>query len=120
MTRKKPLSQLKRPRRRLGDALRFCLSCPLCCSGRIGVIRWGERTTRFECQSCELRFSLDLKQTADTLTQRAERFENTTGWRYGEKTLMLGGVEGARELGKFIDDARQVYPGARYAWKETD
>jgi transcription elongation factor Elf1 len=118
-SREKPLAELKRPRRRLGDRLREVLNCPLClCPGeKTSVIRWGERTTRFECRRCGLRFSLDLKQMAQALRRpkaRPDLFEEglPEPWisHEQEKSFYLAGGA-AEELADFIDGARKLRPG---------
>jgi hypothetical protein len=124
-SRRKPLADLKRPRRRLGDELRPLLNCPLCVSSRINVIRWGEKTTRFECDGCGLRFSLDLAQLAGVLREpkRDRVFDSPLGGIYIALLLEAKGSNladgGAEELGDFIDKARTVYPGGK-VWRKPN
>lgn len=115
-SRRKPLGDLKRPRRRLGDELRPVLTCPLCVSPRVDVLRWGEKTTRFVCDSCGVRFSLDLHQLAQTLIEPKHPGMFEEGLAEGpffhprsDKTRYLAGGA-AEDLGAFIDRARQMKP----------
>jgi hypothetical protein len=70
MTRAKPLSESKRPRRRSGELIRMFFGCPFCLrSGlnggetlRVVAYRW--RSVRVECDACGGRFSFDPFQLA--------------------------------------------------------
>lgn len=132
-SRAKPLADLKRPRRRLGEQLRPLLNCPLCLGGRIDVMRWGENTTRLACDGCGLRFSIDLGQLARTLREPARegRFE-AIGAMFGGMILsamaeMKAGDladGGAEEIGELIEQLRHVKPeghATRRPWpKDTE
>lgn len=116
-SRRKPVSDLKRPRRRLGDTVRPLLNCPLCLQlgEKTNVIRWGEHTTRFECRRCGLRFSIDLGQLARTLIKPTSprAFESIAGMFFPllleEKTSALADGE-AEWIGEQIERLRHVKP----------
>lgn len=68
-TKPKPLEEMQRPMRRVGDVVRQMLACPLCkvdpevSAAYLRVVAYRANTIRIECRICGLRFSL----TADAL-----------------------------------------------------
>lgn len=71
MTERRPIWELRRPRKRLGETLRAFLTCPLCANnpggwkpGEPRVVAFREETVRLECEHCGLRFSVSPRQLA--------------------------------------------------------
>jgi hypothetical protein len=73
MTRRRHTLDTKRPRRALGQQLRVLVSCPGC-RGDVRIVAYRENTVRFECESCELRFSLDPVQLGKAVLFHPDAF----------------------------------------------
>lgn len=71
VTKRKSIDETKRPWRGAGAALREVLHCPLCTTGDVKMVAYRTKTTRCECTTCGLRFSLAPLDVANTLRLRA-------------------------------------------------
>lgn len=111
---KKPLHELKRPRRRLGDKVRELISCPLCWSF-VRVVAWRDQSARVECRNCGFRFTVELEQIPAAMRKAIDR-------RGDDPDLadLIPDPTGMKRLttwtADYIDKARQVYPGSGRTW----
>lgn len=85
-------------------------------------MRWTDRTTRFVCDRCGLRFSIDLKQMADTLRspKRTGAFEDigeSMGFTFTLAQKAVLGEGGAEWLGGYVEAWRVVKPPSAAAKK---
>jgi hypothetical protein len=76
MTLRKPLDELQRPNRALGELLRLCVWCPLC-RGDVKAIAYRARTTRLECVDCSQRFSIPRMELEPGIDRERLRKELT-------------------------------------------
>jgi hypothetical protein len=63
----------RRPRRVLSGWLRDRLRCPGC-QGHVRIVRFREKTCRFECTTCKLRFGLEVLALAEAMFKHAEDY----------------------------------------------
>jgi hypothetical protein len=78
VTKRLEIDAMRRPRRRIGEMLRFAVCCPVCAPKQVEtfnsgkpklghhgsivhsrIIAWRRYNIRFECENCGLRFSVD-------------------------------------------------------------
>lgn len=69
-TKRKLITETKRPWRGAGAAMREVLHCPLCTTGDVKMVAYRTKTTRCECTACGLRFSVGPLDVANTLRLR--------------------------------------------------
>lgn len=70
-TKRKTIDETKRPWRAVGGELREMIGCPLCAARSVRVVAYRKNTVRFECATCDLRFSLSPLDVANALRLRA-------------------------------------------------
>lgn len=82
-TKLKPRAESLRPNRRLGEALRMTVGCPLCrvlpafIGNTLRVVAWRSHTVRLECPKCGLRFSIDTDEGEHAFSQAIRRTPDT-------------------------------------------
>jgi transcription elongation factor Elf1 len=76
VTRRKPLSESKRPRRQASESIRAFFGCPFCSTGGglsdaepLRVVAYRRKTVRVECSECGGRFSFNPLQLADAVAR---------------------------------------------------
>jgi len=76
VTRRKPLSESKRPRRHASADIRAFFGCPFCKasdftgeSDVLRVVAYRRKTVRVECSECGGRFSFDAFQVSDAMAK---------------------------------------------------
>ena len=113
---KRPLHELQRPRRRLGEKIRELISCPLCWRG-VKVVAWRKETARVECPACGFRFTLELDQIPPAIRKGCAVYGDDP-----DLATVMPGMFAFKTLdtddASFVDSARKVYPGSPHEWTE--